>query len=103
MTPRPATAAPEAPPGGAQGGGAGGFGGAAAPDPSLVGKVGTLKNQIMSIWEMPSDTYMKQYADLKTSVPKAIADANTFLLKAMTVSQALAKYNLTLTVPAPVK
>jgi hypothetical protein len=103
--PDPAAAASaEAPPGGAQGGGAGGVGGGAAPpDPSLVGKVGTLKNQIMSIWEMPSETYVKQYNDLKISVPKAIADANAFLLKAMTLSQALAKYNVTLTVPAPVK
>ena len=103
--PDPAVVGAEAPPGGAQGGGAGGFGGfgGAAPDPSLVGKVRTLKNQIMSIWEMPSDTYMKQYTDLKVSMPKAIADANAFLLKAMTLSQSLGKYKLTLTVPAPVK
>jgi len=78
-------------------------GGAAVPDPSLVGKVGTLKNQIMSIWEMPSDSYLRQYADLKTSVPKAISDANAFFLKAMTLSQALSKYNLTLTAPVPIK
>ncbi len=87
---------------GAQGAGAGGFG-AAPGDPSLITRVATLKNQIMSIWEMPSDTYVKQYNDLKISVPKAIADANAFLLKAMTLSTTLSKYNLTLTVPAPVK
>jgi hypothetical protein len=103
QTAAPETAQQETPPGGAAGGGTGGFGGGGAPDTSLVGKVATLKNQIMSIWEMPSETYVKQYNDLKASLPKAIADANTFLIKAMTVSQTLAKYRLTLTVPAPVK
>ena len=52
---------------------------------------------------MPSDTLMKQYTDVKLALPKAIADANAFLLKAMTMSQALKKYDITLTVPAPVK
>jgi hypothetical protein len=52
---------------------------------------------------MPSDAYVKQYNDLRGSLPKAIADANAFLIKAMTVSQALAKYKVTLTVPAPIK
>ena len=36
-------------------------------------------------------------------MPKAIADANALLLKAMTISQTLKKYDVTLTVPAPVK
>ena len=57
----------------------------------------------MSIWEMPSDYYMKQYASLKTFMPKAMADANDFLVKAMTMSSTLKKYDITLTSPAPIK
>jgi len=34
---------------------------------------------------------------------KAVADANAFLLRAMTMSQTLKKYDITLTVPAPIK
>jgi hypothetical protein len=52
---------------------------------------------------MPSETYLRQYGELKTALPKAISDANACLLKAMTLSQALSKYNVTLTVPVPIK
>jgi len=40
-----------------------------------------------------------QYADLKLAVPKTIAEANMFLAKVPSVSAALKKYDLTLTVP----
>jgi len=40
---------------------------------------------------------------VKTALPKAITDANAFLTKAMTMSQTLKKFDLTMTVPAPVK
>jgi hypothetical protein len=103
----PAAAAPAASaeatgpaPGAGQGGG---FGGGAADPQNLPARAGALKGQIMSFWELPSDTLMKQYADVKLALPKAIADTNAFLLKAMTMSQSLKKYDVALTVPAPVK
>ena len=58
---------------------------------------------MMAFSEVPSDTLMKQYADVKLALPKAISDANAVLVKAMTVSQSLKKYDVALTVPAPVK
>ena len=57
----------------------------------------------MAFTEMPSGTLLKQYDDVKVAFPKTIADTNAFLLHAMTVSKALKKYDITLTVPAPVK
>ena len=62
-----------------------------------------MKAAIANIWEMPSDALLKQYSDVKLALPKALADANALLLKAMPLSQALKKYDVTLTVPAPVK
>jgi hypothetical protein len=97
-----AAAAPDA----AQGGGAGGFGfggGAPANPDDLVAKAGALKGAMLAFTEVPSDTLMKQYADVKLALPKAITDGNALLVRAMTVSQALKKYNVTLNVPAPIK
>jgi hypothetical protein len=62
-----------------------------------------VKSQIANIWEMPSDALLKQYQDVMQSLPKAIAEANALLVKAMPLSQALKKYDVTLTVPSPVK
>jgi hypothetical protein len=101
-----AAAGTEAAPGGAQGGGGGGGfgGGGAAPNPNdLVSRAGTVKSAILAFTEMPSETLVKQYNDVKVALPKAIADTNAFLIKAMTMSQTLKKYDITLTVPAPVK
>jgi hypothetical protein len=98
----PAAGAPNA----AQGAGAGGFGfgGGAPPNPDdLVAKAGALKGAMLAFAEVPSDTLMKQYADVKLALPKAITDGNALLVRAMTVSQALKKYNVTLNVPAPIK
>jgi hypothetical protein len=69
----------------------------------VLAKAGTVKGAIMAFTETPSATLMKQYEDVKLALPKAIADANAFLLKAMTMGQTLKKYDITLTVPAPVK
>ena len=96
----PAAAAPDA----AQAGGGAGFGGGGgAPQNDVISRVGTVKSGIMAFTEMPSPTLMKQYDDVKVAMPKAIADTNAFLLHAMTVSQALKKYDITLNVPAPIK
>jgi photosystem II stability/assembly factor-like uncharacterized protein len=92
------------PAGGGRGGRGGGFGGRGAADPNdLVARAGQVKGEIMAFSEMPSDALMKQYTDVKVALPKAIADANAFLVKAMTMSQTLKKYNITLNVPAPIR
>jgi hypothetical protein len=62
--------------------------------------VGAVKGSIMGIWEMPSEALVKQYNELKASVPRAVADANAVLARATTVSQALKAHNVTLTVPS---
>jgi hypothetical protein len=46
---------------------------------------------------------LKQYADVKLALPKAIAEANAFLAKARTLSQTLKGSDITLTVPPTVK
>jgi hypothetical protein len=78
-------------------------GGANAPSENLVARAGTVKGQIMAFNELPSETLTKTYTDVRAALPKAITDANAFLAKAMTMSQSLKKYDLALTVPAPVK
>jgi hypothetical protein len=87
------------------GGGGGGRGGGPPPNPAdLAGAVGTLKAQILMFHDVPSDTLVKRAADLRVSLPKAIAEANAFLLtKAMPLSQTLKKYDVALMVPSPVK
>jgi hypothetical protein len=89
--------------GAGQGGGRGGGGGAPANSPDILGKAGTVKGQIMTFYDMPSTSLMTQYNDVRLALPKAIAEYNAFLAKATALSQALAKHNLTLTVPPPAK
>jgi photosystem II stability/assembly factor-like uncharacterized protein len=68
-----------------------------------VSQAGFLKGQIMSFWELPSDTLMKQYSDLKLAFPKALLEVNAFLAKGTAMSDTLKKYDITLNVPAPIK
>jgi hypothetical protein len=99
--PAPAAAAPA---GGGRGGGGGGRGGGAAVDQTnILGRVNALKGDLSGFGDMVSDTQLKSYTELKAALPKAVADANSVLVKAMTVSQALKKYDIAMTVPAPVK
>jgi hypothetical protein len=51
----------------------------------------------------PTQMVMKGFSDAKTDTPKAVSDANALFAKAKALSTDLAKYNLTLTVPAPVE
>ena len=46
---------------------------------------------------------MKAYAESKTDVPKAIAEANSLFTRAATLSSALTKHSLALTAPTPLK
>lgn len=81
----------------------GGFGGApGGRGQGVVSQASFLKGQIMPFWELPSDTLMKQYNDLKLAFPKAMLEANAFLAKAPAISDTLKKYNITLTAPAPI-
>jgi hypothetical protein len=85
------------------GGGRGGVGAAAGASADVVGKAGNVKGQIMTFTDMPSTTLMTQYSEVKLALPKAITELNAFLAKATSLSQALGKNGVTLTVPAPVK
>jgi hypothetical protein len=84
------------------GGGGGGRGGAVDPD-NVLAKTSGLKNSLMSFWEAPSGALVRQYNEVKLSMPKAVADANAVLTRATAVSAALKKYDITLTVPPTVK
>ncbi len=105
----PATAAavdPNAPPDAAAqaGGGAGGFGGAApVTRENIVGRIGQVKSGIMAFSEMPSDTLMKEYADVKLAYPRAVSEMNAIYTRASAMVATLKKYELTLTVPLPAK
>jgi hypothetical protein len=104
----PAPAAAAAPAGGGRGagggGGGGGRGGGAPVDQAnVLGRVNTLKGDLSGFGDMVSDTQMKSYTELKAALPKAVADANAVIVKAMAMSQTLKKYDVVLTVPAPVK
>ena len=86
-----------APPQGGRGGRGGG--GGAADNP--IARVGLARNAFMAgMW--PTQAAMQAYTDAKAQAPKLFAEANTLLTKASTLSSALAKHNLTLTVPPPV-
>jgi photosystem II stability/assembly factor-like uncharacterized protein len=92
------------PPVAAAGRGRGGFGGGApANTTDVVGRAGTVKGQIMAFYDMPSPSLMSQYNDVRLALPRVITELNAFLAKANSLSQALAKNGVTLTVPPPVK
>jgi photosystem II stability/assembly factor-like uncharacterized protein len=90
---------------GGGGGGGGGRGGGPPPNPAnLAATVALVKSQILTFHDVPSDTLIKRAADVRATLPKAIAEANAFLVtKAMPLSAALKKHDVALTVPAPVK
>jgi hypothetical protein len=82
-----------------QGRGAGGGRGA---NDSLSARIGQAKNGLMG-GMTPGDQTSRAYAEVKAQTPKTIADLNAAIAKAATLSGALATYDLTLTVPQPVK
>jgi hypothetical protein len=51
----------------------------------------------------PADPTVRAYTEVKAQTPRSIADLNAVIAKAATLSATLARYNVTLTVPAPVK
>jgi hypothetical protein len=93
---------PIAAPAAGRGGGGGGRG--AAPDPeNVLARESTLKTQLAGVWETPSASSLRQYTEVKVALPKAVADGNAFLGKAGAVAATLAKYGVTIKVPASVK
>jgi hypothetical protein len=57
----------------------------------------------MGVWEAPSASMVRQYNEVKLTLPKAVADANALLARAASLSQALKKYDITLNVPPTMK
>ena len=49
----------------------------------------------------PSQTTLTAFNEAKSGVPKLLVEANALFTKATALSGALAKHNITLTVPAP--
>jgi hypothetical protein len=82
-------------------GGRGGGGGGRGANESLVAKLGQGKQGLMG-GMTAGDQTTRAYTEVKSQLPKAIADLNAAIAKAQTLSTNLAKYNLTLTVPSPV-
>jgi hypothetical protein len=78
-----------------------GFGGRGAAPESVVVKIGAAQAGLSGgMW--PGEQTMRAYQESKTQAPKAIAELNADLTKAKTVSSALGKYGLVLTVPPAV-
>ena len=77
-------------------------GGRGADNPSVVLKIGQAKTGLMGGMPVTEQT-TRAYTEARTQTPKAIADLNALIARASTVSTALARYNLTLNVPQPVK
>jgi hypothetical protein len=95
-----ALAARLVPPQGGRGGGGGGRGGGAEQGP--VARAAQAKNGMMGgMW--PTQATMTAYNDAKIGVPALLTEAAALITKAQTLSSALAKHGVTLTVPAPVK
>ncbi|MBI3492638.1 MAG: hypothetical protein HY047_12795 [Acidobacteria bacterium] len=82
-------------------GGRGGGGGRGNTE-AIVAKIGQAKTGLMGGMVVGEQT-TRAYAEAKALTPKTIADLNALLTKATALSTALARVNLTLTVPQPVK
>ena len=79
------------------GGGRGGGG-----TPSVLTQIGQAKNGLMGgMW--PTAQTIKSYEKAKADTPGAVNEANALFTKAAAVSAALAKYNLALTAPTPIR
>jgi hypothetical protein len=79
-----------------------GGGGGRGNTESIPAKIGQAKGALMGgmvVGEQTTNTA----SEAKAQAPKAIADLNAVIAKASSLSASLARYNLTLTVPQPVK
>jgi hypothetical protein len=87
--------------GGAGGGGFGGGGGGGSAD--ITTRISAIKQLVMAFQDTPSDSVIRQYNEAKGSLAKTVTEANAVLVRAMALSQSLAKYDVTIKVPAPIK
>jgi hypothetical protein len=69
----------------------------------VLGRTAGVKSQILAFHDLPSDAVLRQHTEVKTELPKVIAEGNAVLTRAAALSSALAKYNMTLKVPPPAK
>ena len=83
-------------------GGRGGGGGGRGQNESLQAKLGQAKNGLTAGMSV-ADPTVRAYTEVKAQTPRAITDLNAAIAKAAALSTTLAKYNVTLTAPAPVK
>jgi hypothetical protein len=88
--------------GGGGGGGAVGGRGGAEPE-NVLARTSALKVRVMGIWESPSEGTVRQTAAEKLAVQNAVTEANAFLSKARQMSSSLKTYDISLTVPGPIK
>ena len=80
-----------------------GFGGAGRGDnPSIVTRITQAKNGYTAGMPVTEGT-TRAYTEAKNQAPKAVADLNAAIAKAAALSTTLARYDLTLNVPQPVK
>jgi hypothetical protein len=71
--------------------GGGGFGGGAAgPDANVLARVGTAKNNMLSVWETPSDALVKQATAARAALDAAMAEAKAFAPRQKAMSEKLA-------------
>ncbi|MCE2901577.1 MAG: VPS10 domain-containing protein [Gemmatimonas sp.] len=84
---------------GGPGGGGGGFGGGGAGnDANVLARVGQAKNNVLAVWELPSEALRKQADAAKTALAAAVAEANAFMPKARAVSGKLAASGIVMNV-----
>lgn len=88
---------------GAPAGGPGGGGGfaaaaAAANQANVLGRVAQTKNNLLAVWEAPSDALTQQAAAAQRDLAAAVAEAQAFMPKAREMSGKLAAGGVTMTV-----
>jgi hypothetical protein len=91
-----------APTGGGRGGGGGGGRGGADTD-NVLARLSALKVGIGGIWEAPTPATVRQSADAKLALQRAVTEANAFLAKAAAMSESLKSQDITLSIPPAVK
>jgi hypothetical protein len=81
------------------GGGGRSFGRGGGNPANALGRTSTLKNAIMSFWEVPSDALVNQFYEVSPLLDAAIGEAQESLEEARLLAAKLERYDLTLTLP----
>jgi photosystem II stability/assembly factor-like uncharacterized protein len=79
-----------------------GGGGRGGQTESLTAKLGQAKNGLMG-GMVVGEQATRAYTEVRAQAPKAFADLNATIAKATSLAATVSKYNLTLTVPQPIK